>query len=69
MQPATQKLVERVCIDPPRGWCHGTLPLLTDARVVLGLVEASRRETARQALKKLEWQNQLEEVCLKLREI
>ena len=69
MPPATQKLVERVCIDPPRGRCHETLPLLTDALVVLGLVEASRRETARQALRKLEWPNQLEEVCLKLREI
>ena len=47
-----QKLVELACTDPPRGRCHWTLQLLTDALVVLGLVEAISRETVRQALKK-----------------
>jgi len=47
-----QKLVELACTDPLRGRCHWTLQLLTDALVVLGLVEAISRETVRQALKK-----------------
>jgi len=47
-----QKLIELACTDPPRGRCHWTLQLLTDALVVLGLVEAISRETVRQALKK-----------------
>jgi homeodomain-containing protein len=47
-----QKLVELACTDPPRGRCPWTLQLLTDALVVLGLVEAISRETVRQALKK-----------------
>jgi hypothetical protein len=47
-----QKLVELACTDPPRGRCHWTLQLLTDALVGLGLVEAISRETVRQALKK-----------------
>jgi hypothetical protein len=47
-----QKLVELACPDPPRGRCHWTLQLLADEMVVLGLVEAIRTETVRQALKK-----------------
>jgi hypothetical protein len=51
-QDVEQQLVALACTDPPRGRCHWTLQLLTDALVVLGLVEAISRETVRQALKK-----------------
>src|SRR4029453_15845185 len=44
-----QQLVELACPAPPRGRCHWTLQLLTDALVVLGLVEAIRGETGRRA--------------------
>jgi hypothetical protein len=47
-----QQVVALACPDPPRGRCHWTFQLLTDALVVLGLVEAIRRETVRQARKK-----------------
>jgi hypothetical protein len=47
-----QQLVALACTDPPRGRGHWTLQLLTDALVVLGLVEAISRETVRQARKK-----------------
>jgi hypothetical protein len=47
-----QRLVELACSDPPKGRCHGTLQLLADELVVLGLVNQVSTETVRQALKK-----------------
>src|SRR5512143_1195930 len=56
-----QKLVELACADPPQGRCRWTLQLLADEMVVLGLVDAISLETVRQALKKLGWQNSLDQ--------
>jgi hypothetical protein len=47
-----QRLIELACTDPPRGRCHGTLRLLADEMVVLGLADSVSTETVRQALKK-----------------
>jgi len=47
-----QRLVQLAGSDPPAGRCQGTLQLLADELVVLGLVEAVSTETVRQALKK-----------------
>jgi hypothetical protein len=47
-----QQLIRLACSDPPQGRCHGTLQLLADELVVLGLVEAISTETVRQALKR-----------------
>jgi hypothetical protein len=47
-----QQLVQLACSAPPQGRCQWTLRLLADELVVLGLVEAIRTETVRQALKK-----------------
>jgi hypothetical protein len=47
-----QRLVQLACSDPPEGRCHGTLPLLADELVVLGLAESVSTETVRRALKK-----------------
>jgi transposase len=47
-----QRLVQLACTDPPHRRCHGTLQLLADELVVLGLVESISTETVRRALKK-----------------
>jgi Homeodomain-like domain len=47
-----QRLVELAGSDPPQGRCHGTLQLLADELVALGLVQRVGIETVRQALKK-----------------
>jgi Homeodomain-like domain len=47
-----QQLIQLACSDPPEGRCHGTLTLLCDELVALGLVGTVSTETVRQALKK-----------------
>ena len=47
-----QALLRVACADPPEGHCHGTLQLLADELVALGLLKAVSTETVRQALKK-----------------
>ncbi len=42
-------LVCVACSDPPAGRCHGTLQLVADARVVLGLGDTISTETVRHA--------------------
>lgn len=48
-----QKLLELACSDPPRGRCHGTLQLLADERVVVGLLDTLSTVTVWQALKNM----------------
>ena len=46
-----QKLIRLACRAPPKGRCHGTLSLLCDELVALGLVRTVSTETVRPALK------------------
>ena len=50
-----QKLIHLACSDPPEGHGHGTLSLLGDELVALGLVRTVSTETVRQALNKTTW--------------
>ena len=52
-----QHLVRLACSDPPEGRDHGTLQLLADELVVLGLVASLSTETGQQALKKTRMAN------------